>query len=417
MGARRAVITGLGTVAPNGIGVEAFWEALVEGRSAIRPISRFDTRQFRSRIAGEVLDFRPKDFIRAGHVSQMSRFTQFAVASSRLAWEDGGLNGRMVRPERVGLSAGATIGDPNDVYARQFENFLKRGRRGVHYSISAEYTAHAATGHISIELGHEGPTHTVSAGCTSGFEVLDWALNAIRMGELDVVLACASDSVLSPFYFATLDVLNILSARNDEPGKACRPYDLHRDGSVASEGGGAVVVEELSHALERGARIYGELVGCSSSSFAQEMIRPDRDGESIYRCLRRALQQANLRPEEIDYICSHGVAIPDEDVAETLAFKRLLGDHAYRIPVSSIKSMIGQPYAAGGILQLVTLCKVFQTGWIPPTINLETRDPDCDLDYVAGQARRNNVTYGLANSQGVGGTHSAVLVKKHQEIG
>jgi len=410
---RRVVITGLGAVAPNGIGAELFWEGLVAGRSAIRPISRFDTRQFRSRIGGEVPDCRPREFISSKNVGQTSLFTQFAVASSRMAWQDGGLNGRLVRPERVGLSAGATIGDPNHVYARQFENFLKRGRRGVHYSISAEYTAHAATSHIAIELGHKGPTHTISAGCTSGFEVLDWALNAIRLGELDVVLACASDSILHPFYFATLDVLNILSTRNDEPEKASRPYDLHGDGSVASEGGGAVVVEELSHALERGARIYAELVGCSGSSFAHEMIRPDREGESIYRCLVRAMQQGNVRAEEIDYICSHGVAIPDEDLAETLAFKRLLGDRARRVPVSSIKSMIGQPYAAGGILQVVAVCKVLQTGWIPPTINFETPAPGCDLDYVPGRARRNNVNYALANSQGVGGTQSAVILKKH----
>lgn len=412
MGLRRAVITGLGALAPNGIGVDAFWEALLAGRSGIRPISRFDTSQFRSHIGGQVWDFQPKDFITAKHLSQMSLFTQFAVASSRLAYEDGGLNGHAVRPERVGLAAGATIGDPNDVYAREFEHFLKRGRRGVHYSISAEYTAHAATSHVSIELGHQGPTHTVSAGCTSGFEVLGWALNAIRMGELDMVLACASDSVLSPFYFATLDVLNILSARNDEPEKASRPYDADRDGSVASEGGGAVLVEERSHALERGARIYAELVSCGGSSFAREMIRPDREGESIYRCLKRVLEQADLRPEEIDYVCSHGVAIRDEDVAETLAFKRLLGERAYQVPVSSIKSMIGQPYAAGGILQVVALCKVLQTGWIPPTINLENPDPGCDLDYVAGQARRNNVKCALTNSQGVGGTQSAAILKK-----
>lgn len=412
MGVRRAVITGLGAIAPNGIGAEPFWEALVAGRSAVRPISRFDTSQFRSRIGGEVRDFRPGDFISTKNIAQLSLFTQFAVASSRLAWEDGGLNGRKICPERVGLAAGATIGDPNDVYAREFENFLRRGRRGVHYSISAEYTAHAATSHVSIELGHKGPTHTVSAGCTSGFEVLGWALNAIRIGELDMVLACASDSVLSPFYFATLDVLNILSTRNEEPERACRPYDADRDGAVASEGGGAVLVEERSHALERGARIYAELVACGSSSFAHEMIRPDRGGESIYRCLQRVLDQADLRPHDIDYICSHGVAIPDEDVAETLAFKRLLGQHAYRVPVSSIKSMIGQPYAAGGMLQVVAVCKVLQTGWIPPTINFESPAPKCDLDYVAGQARRNNVNCALTNSQGVGGSQSALILKK-----
>jgi len=412
MALRRAVITGLGVVAPNGIGVEPFWEALLAGRSAIGPISRFDTSQFRSRIGGEVRHFQPKDFVRGKNLSQMSLFTQFAVASSRLAWEDSGLKGCRICPERMGVTAGATIGDPNDVYAREFEHFLTRGRRGVHYSISAEYTAHAATSHISIELGHKGPTHTVSAGCTSGFEVLDWALNALRMGELDVVLACASDSVLSPFYFATLDVLGILSARNEEPEKACRPYDAERDGSVASEGGAAIILEEASHALQRGARIYGELAGCSNSSFAREMIRPDREGESIYRCLKRLLEQADLRPEDVDYICSHGVAIPDEDVAETRAFKRLLGERAYRVPVSSIKSMIGQPYAPGGLLQVIAVCKALQTGWIPPTINLDHPDPECDLDYVPARARRNNVDCALTNSQGVGGSQSAVLLRK-----
>jgi len=414
MAKRRAVITGLGAVAPNGVGVEAFWESLLAGRSAIRPITRFDTSEFRSKIGGEVRDFRPKDFISSKSLSQMGLFAQFAVASSRLAWEDSGLNGARLRQERFGVASGASIGDPNDLYAHNFERFLRRGRRGVHYSISSEYTAHAATAHISIELGHKGPTHTVSAGCTSGLEVLDWVLNLIRSGELDMAVACASDSTLFPFYFATLDVLRILSARNDEPEKASRPYDLHRDGSVASEGGGAVVVEELSHALQRGARIYAELVSYSGSSFAREMIAPDRDGESIYLSMQRALQLADLNPGQIDYVCSHGVAIPDEDVAETRALKRLMGEAAYRVPVSSIKSMIGQPYAAGGIYQVVTVCKALETGWIPPTINLETPDPECDLDYVPGQARRNDLEYALTNSQGVGGTQSAVVLRKYK---
>lgn len=410
---RRVVITGLGVVAPNGIGVDPFWEGLIAGRSAIRPITLFDASQYRSRIAGEVPDFDPNQYISSKRIATMGRFTQFAVAAARQAWEESGLGvSRKIDPMRVGLATGTSIGDPNHVYARQHRNFIQRGRRGVHFSTSAEYTGHAATGHVAIELGFTGPTQTISTGCASGHEVLNWAFRSILSGQLDAVLAGSADSVLDPFYFATLDVLNILSARNHEPEKACRPYDRDREGSVASEGAGCFVVEDLTHALSRGAKIYAEVVSCAGSSGAHDMIKPDPDGEAIYRCVRQAMGQAHLHPGDIDYICAHGVAIPFEDVAETRAFKRFFGQDVYRIPVSSIKSMLGQPYAAGGAWQVVALCKALETGWIPPTINLENPDPACDLDYVCGSSRRNRIRYALANAQSVGETHSVVILKR-----
>ena len=416
MSDRRVVITGMGVIAPNGLGVEPFWNGLLKGESAIRPITRFNVSQYRSRIGGEVTDFDPADFISGRRTGLMGRFAQFSVASCRMAWEDSGLNnGNNHHPERIGVVTGTSIGDPNHVYARQYENFLKRGRRGIHFLASAEYSAHAATGHVTIELGLTGPSQTLSSGCSTGHEVLGWAFDAIRSGKLDVVLGSAADSVMAPFYFATLDVLNILSTRNHEPEKACRPYDRDREGSVASEGGGAFVVEELSHAVERGAKIYAEVLSCSGTSGAHDMVQPDPQGEAISRCIDHALKRANLNPRKIDYICSHGVAIPSEDIAETVAFKRSFGSRAYQIPVSSIKSMLGQPYAAGGAWQVITLCKALETGWIPPTINLEHPDPVCDLDYVAGNTRRNNIRYAMTNAQSVGETHSVVVMKRYEE--
>jgi len=375
-------------------------------------LERFDASEFRSRIAGEVRGWDPLDFMSREHAKTTGLFAQFSIAAARMAWEAASPGRGKLDGERVGVCGGSTIGAPNEIYAEQMKRFLKLGPRGVSYYASAEYTPHAATARIAIELGISGPNHTVSTGCSTGLDVMGWGFGMIQSGHLDLALAAAADSVLSPLEFATLDVMGILSTRNDSPETAVRPYDRARDGAVASEGGGAVVLEELERARARGAPILAEVLGHGSSNEVNHLVSNNIHPEAIVQAIRAALAESQVSPDEVDYICSHGVGMKHYDLAETLAFKRALGDPVYRIPVSSVKALTGQAYAGGAMFQVATAVKVFETGLIPPTYNHEHPDPECDLDYVPGRPRRNDVGVCLMNSQSVGGTHSALVLGK-----
>ena len=409
---RKAVITGLGIVAPNGIGVNAYWDALINGRSGITKITRFNASSYRSQIGGEVCDSELKPYLESKTARRAARHSKLAIVSANLAAKDANLTEEYLSGNRTGVCFGTTIGSPNEIYAQQHARFLRKGRDGVLPTCSSEYTTHAITSQVCIALGVNGPNTTVAAGCSSGLDVLDWATEMIWNNRLDIAVVGASDALLSEFSFATLDSLGILSTRNDEPEKASRPFEKNRDGSVASEGAGAVVVEALDHAVRRGAKIYCEVLSHASSNEAKNMIYTDKEGRSIIMAIERAMSAANLRPDIINYISAHGVGIPSMDLAETNAFKTYFGKDAYRIPVSSIKSMTGQSYAAGGSFQLVATCKTLQTGIIPPTINYDTPDPECDLDYVPNKARHNQVEYALINSQSAGGSQSVLILGK-----
>jgi 3-oxoacyl-(acyl-carrier-protein) synthase len=334
------------------------------------------------------------------------------MAAGRLAWQDARLSGLSIPPDRVGICAGSTIGSPDEIYSDQHERFLKKGPRGVSPFSSAEYTPHAATARTAIELGIKGRNHTISTGCSTALDALGWGTETIRDGILDVALVGAADSVLTPFCFATLDVLGILSDDNDHPESALRPYDRLARGSVASEGGGMFVLESLDHARKRGARIYAKVVAYASANESSHMIMDGQAPDTIARAIHQAMERAQIKPSHVDYICAHGVGIPHYDVGETTGFKKALGDEAYRIPVSSIKALTGQAYAGGGAFQIAAAANAVRLGIIPPTCNHDEPGPGCDLDYVPAGPRRNNIEYCLLNSQSVGGSHSVVILRR-----
>lgn len=407
---REVVITGVGVTAPNGIGLESFWESLMVGRSGLGPITRFDPSGFRSRIAGEVEPWNPLDYMTRESAKTSGRFAQFCIASGRMAWDDAGLANCIIPSDRVGICAGSTIGSPNEIYADQYKRFLEKGPRGVSPFSSAEYTPHAATARTAIELGIRGLNHTISTGCSTALDTLGWGVETIRQGLLDVAVVGAADSVLTPFYFATLDVLGILSDDNDHPETALRPYDRSAVGSVASEGGGMFVLESFEHAMKRGARMYARVAAYAGTNESSSMIMNGHAPEAIAEAIGLAMKRAQITPAHLDYICSHGVGIPHYDVGETLGFKKALGAEAYRIPISSIKSLTGQAYAGGGAFQIASAVNSVRTGIIPPTYNHREPLDGCDLDYVPSKPRRNDIEYCLLNSQSVGGSHSVIIL-------
>ena len=411
---RRVVITGLGILAPNGNGKDAYWDALINGRSGIKRIASFDPSPFSTQIAGEVKDFDPCDYFDPKLVKRSGRFTHFGVATSKLAVTDSGINLNKENRDRCGVCFGTTIGAENDIYEGQHRRFLESGPNAVYRFTSTEFTPHVTTAYICSELKITGPNSTLTSGCSTGLDVVNWGYNMVKRGAVDAAVVGSSDAPVFPFAMATFCALGILSKRNEEPEKASRPYDKDRDGMVISEGGASIVIEELNHALDRRANIYAEIVSYTSTCEAQEDIRRvDVSGHALVSALEQALIAGKTMAEEIDYICAHGNAIPSYDVEETNAFKAFFGNHAYKIPISSIKSMTGQAYAAGGGFQVVAASLCLKNGFITPTINLDVPDPLCDLDYVPHHARRFSMDTALINSHSVGGTHAVLVLRRY----
>ena len=409
---RRVVITGLGPVSAVGIGKEVYWDSLVNGRSGITEITRFDASKFPTRIAGEVKGFKPGEFMSKKNLSSSGRFSQLAVAAARLAFEDSRINRNGADPHRIGACMGSSaIGI--SIVEEPIPVFVEKGVRTIHPLTLVEYTAHITSSYVQIELGIKGPVTTISSGCSTAIDAVNWAYDQVRGGKADAIVAGASDAPLSPFSFGTFCAVRVLSKRNDAPEKASRPYDADRDGMVLSEGGSAVVVEELDHALESGATIYGEILGFASVSEAGQVVAVEMSGETVARVIKSALKNANLNPSDVDYICSHGNSMIDYDVSETNGFKLALGDRAYRIPISSVKSNMGQSLAPASGLQLIASCLILRDDIIPPTINYDRPDPRCDLDYVPNRARYNRVNVLLINTHSVGGTHSAIIIGRY----
>lgn len=411
---RRAVITGLGILAPNGKGKDEYWDALIHGQSGIRRITFFDPSFLSTQIAGEVKDFDPCDYFDPKLVKRTARYTHLSIAAAKMAVADSGINLSKENKDRCGVCFGTTVGAENDIYERQHKKFLEFGPNAVGRLTAPELTPHVTTGYICSALKITGPNSTLSSGCSTGLDVVNSGYKMIKQGEADVVIAGSSDAPILPFPMSTLCTLGILSKRNKEPEKASRPYDKDRDGMVLSEGGASIVIEELNHALNRGADIYGEIVSFASTCEAQEVVQTDNSGQALVCALEQALVAGRIIKEEIDYICAHGNAIPGYDVAETNAFKTFFGDRAYKIPVSSIKSMTGQSFAAGGGFQVVATFLSLKNGIIPPTINLDVSDPLCDLDYVPHHARYFSIDTALINSHSVGGTHAVLVLRRYQ---
>jgi len=409
---RRVVITGLGIVAPNGIGKDEFWQSLISGKSGIDKINSFDASDLPCQIAGEVKNFEPTLYLNSKQARRMSRVAQFAVVSAKMAIEDSGLEISDENRHEIGVCFGTTLGKGN-IFEQDHAESLKRGMKGIYPLTALQFCPHSLTGYVSVELGISGQATTMSSGCATGLDVIIWSYSQIRDGRMKAIIAGSAETPLFPFFFSALCASGNLSTRNDDPKGASRPYDLKRDGLVISEGGSAVLLEDLESALDRGSKIYAEVLGFSSVEEGLDMLKCDISGENLARTIKAALAMAKLDASDIDYICAHGNSMPDYDIAETNAFKLVFGERAYKIPISSIKSMTGQPLAATGGFQVVASCLTLQNGIVPPTINYEIPDPNCDLDYVHNQARVARIQTVLINAHSLGETHSVLILGQY----
>ena len=409
---RRVVITGLGVVAPNGIGKDAFWQNLIAGKSAVDWISAFDPTPYPCKVAAEVRNFNPTDFISARKAKMMGRFSQFAVAATRLAIEDAGFTRK--RLARAAICLGTAAQGIGDLGEAAHQEFLSRGWKSMEPSIGIEYTAHAATAHVQEELEVSGPTTTIASACCTGIDSIAWGVEQIRAGVVDVALVGATEAPISEFIFSTFILGGYLCTWEGLPSQASRPYDLLRSGLVLSEGGAVLILEELDNALDRDASVYAEVLGYGSASEANGGRRQEKYVAALEQAIRTTLQSSHLTPLEIDYICAHANSTKFDDKSEAAAHRAAFGSCAYRIPISSIKSMLGQPFAASGVMQAVATTLAIQHQVVPPTINYEVPDPECDLDYVPNRARMARIRRAIFHSHSLGGhlpgSHAAMAV-------
>ncbi|PIP68242.1 MAG: beta-ketoacyl-[acyl-carrier-protein] synthase II [Candidatus Omnitrophica bacterium CG_4_9_14_0_2_um_filter_42_8] len=408
---RRVVVTGLGIVSPIGCVKDIFWDNLVKGKSGIGPLTHFDATQYDSRIAGEVKEFAPHPSISTKELRRMERFVQFGVTAAKNAMEDSGIDMSREDPYRIGVLVGSGIGSLR-IIEEEHKVILEKGPSRVTPFLIPMLIVNMASGHISIMTGVKGPNLCTTTACASGSHAMGEAMRIIQYGDADIMIAGGTESCISALGIGGFCALKALSTRNDEPQKASRPFDKDRDGFVMSEGCGIAILEELEHAKKRNAKIYGEIVGYGMTGDAYHMTAPDPEGEGATRCMVNALKDGNLKPEDISYINAHGTSTSLNDKIETLAIKKAFGSSAKKIPVSSTKSMLGHQLGAAGAIEFIICCLAMEKSIIPPTINYETPDPDCDLDYVPNKARQAKVNACLSNSLGFGGHNATLCVKK-----
>ena len=409
-------MTGIGLVSSVGIGTEATWAALLAGRSGIGPITRFDAAAFSTRFAAEVKGFNPLQFIEKKEVKKMDIFIQFAIAASQFAMDDSGLK---VTPEiapRVGVFIASGIGGFTTI-EREHKALLEGGPRRISPFFIPSAIINLASGQVSIRFGAQGPNSATCTACTASAHAVGDASEIIRRGAADAMIAGGSEAAVCAMGIGGFAAMRALSTRNDDPTGSSRPFDRDRDGFVLGEGAGVLVLEELEFAKARGARIYAELVGYGMSADAYHMTAPSEDGDGAYRVMKAALDSAGVTPDSIDYINAHGTSTPHNDRIETVAIKRCFGDHARRLAISSTKSMTGHLLGAAGGLEAGITVLALHRQIVPPTINLESPDPDCDLDYVPHAPREMPMTYGLSNSFGFGGTNGALLFRRYEDMG
>jgi 3-oxoacyl-[acyl-carrier-protein] synthase II len=409
--ARRVVVTGLGLVTPLGTGVKKTWDALVDGRSGIGPITKFDASTFDVRIAGEVKDFEPEQWLDKKEVKKMDAFIQYAVAAAQMALDDSGLAITEANAERVGVLVGAGLGGLPGI-ERQHQTLLERGPGRISAYFIPQVISNLAPGQISMRFGAKGPNLSSVSACATGNHSIGDAGEWIRRGVCDAMIAGGTEATISPMCIGGFAAMKALSTRNDAPAEACRPFDRERDGFVCGEGAGILVLEEYEHARKRGARIYAELVGYGATADAHHLTNPAPAGEGAARAMRMALRQAGVAPDAVDHLNAHATSTPAGDIAETQAIKRALGEHAKKVPVSATKSMTGHLLGgAGGIEAVFTILSIVDNV-APPTINLRTPDPECDLDYVPNEARPVKVDVALSNGFGFGGTNSTLAFRR-----
>ena len=402
----------MGVVTALGSDIETFWNNLLEGKSGVSHIEAFDVTDYPTQIAASVKDFNPEDFMDKKETRRMDRFVQFAVAASKNALKDAKLDVReQTNPDRVGVIVGSGIGGLG-TWEDQHTILMEKGVKRVSPFFIPMMIANMASGQVSITVGARGPNTAAVSACATGTHSIGDAYKIIQRGDADVMICGGAEATIRPIGMAGFCAMRAMSTRNDEPERASRPFDVDRDGFVMGEGAGVLVLESLEHALARGARIYGEVAGYGMSGDAHHMTEPDPTGAAL--CMTRALADGELAPEQIDYINAHGTSTPVGDRSETKAIKSALGDHAYKTAVSSTKSMTGHLLGAAGGVEAVICSLVLQHGMIPPTINLENQDPECDLDYVPNVARKADVHVAMSNSFGFGGHNATIVLKKYE---
>ena len=412
MSTRRVAVTGLGTLSPVGNTADEFWSSLLQGRSGVGLITRFDTTGYPTRIAGEVRNFDPLDFVDKKEARRLDPYLQYAVASSAMAVQDAALDTSKVDGTRFGVLIGSGIGGISTLL-QSHKDLLDKGPDRVSPFFIPMLIANMASGLVSMRFGAKGPNSAVVTACATGNHAIGDSFRIIQRGDADIMIAGGSEAIIVPLTIAGFCSMKAMSTRNDEPTKAMRPFDATRDGFVAGEGAGILVLESLDHAVKRDARIYAEIIGYGMTGDAHHMTAPDPEGDGAARAMAAAVRDAGLDVSAVGYINAHGTSTQYNDKFETIAIKRVFGDHARRLAVSSTKSMTGHLLGAAGGIEAIATVLALHHGVLPPTINYETPDPDCDLDYIPNQARKQDVEVALSNAFGFGGTNATLAFRAY----
>ena len=410
---RRVVVTGMGLVIPTGIGVETVWKNVCEGKSGIGLLTRFDTNGFETKIAGEVKDFNPELYIDKKEIKRMDLFVQYAIAATKEALEDAQLNIAPENCEQIGVIVGTGLGGLPTL-EKYHKVLLERGPSRISPFFIPMLIANLASGQIAIQFGPKGPNTCVVTACATGAHCIGDAFRAIVYGDAEAMIAGGTEANITPLTIGGFNAMKALSTKNDEPEKACRPFEKNRDGFVVAEGAGIVILEELQFALKRNAKIYGELIGYGYTGDAYHITAPSPNGDGAVRCMRMAIKDAGLKSEEMDYINAHGTSTPLNDLTETIAIKTVFGDYAKKIPISATKSMTGHLLGAAGSTEAIFTILAIRDGLMPPTLNYEEPDPQCDLDYVPNVARRKPLKVAMSNAFGFGGTNATLVFRKFE---
>ncbi|MEA2085034.1 MAG: beta-ketoacyl-ACP synthase II [Thermodesulfobacteriota bacterium] len=409
---KRVVVTGVGLVTPLGNGVEKTWSGLCEGKSGVTRITRFDTEKFPVKIAAEVKDFDAEDFMDRKLAKHSDLFVQYAIAATDQALKDSGFTITDKNSARVGVITGCGLGGLPTI-EKYHSVFLDRGPKKITPFFIPMVIPNMNAGLVSIHIRARGPNLTLTTACAAGSHAVGEAFRSVRRGDCDAVVTGGSESVICPLAVGGFGAMKALSTRNDEPEKASRPFDKDRDGFIIAEGAGMLILEELKHALNRGAKIYAEMVGYGLSSDGYHITSPPEDGEGAARCMQSALDYAGIAPDNVDYINAHGTSTQANDICETRAIKTVFGDHAYKLNVSSTKSMTGHMLGGAGGIETVFTALAIHTETIPPTANLENPDPECDLDYVPNVAKKAKIRTAMSNTFGFGGTNASLVLKRY----
>jgi 3-oxoacyl-[acyl-carrier-protein] synthase II len=408
---RRVVVTGVGVIAPNGIGTDNFWDSLIHGRSGIRKITHFDASSYSSKMAGEVHDFDPLNYMDSKSARRMDRFAQFAAACTKMAMDDANLGASDRNSDRTGIALGSALGGIPSA-EEQHSIFIEKGLKRVDPLLAIKIFPGGALGQVSVEFGIRGHSNTISSACAAGADSVGYAFYVIKNDLADVMITGGAEAPIVPLTFGAFCLISALSTRDGDATKASRPFDKERDGFVMGEGAGILILESLDHAIKRDAHIYAEMLSYATTNDAYHMAQPLPTGDQARKSMELALRAAKIDPSEVDYINAHGSSTVLNDKTETKIIKQIFGENSYQIPISSNKSMIGHALGAAGSIELIASVLTIRHQIIPPTINYEFPDPECDLDYVPNEGREGSITTVLKNSYGFGGKNSNIIIRK-----